>query len=82
MSCHSSFCVITSSGLSADTLFLDDRSEGKVELPRKLMQDSTNGQIRTRLLTYPVARGPTNTINIVSKLFLNFTVSLKSPQAD
>jgi len=50
-------------------LFLDDRSEGKVELPRKLISDSTNGQIRTRLLTYPVARGPTNTINIVSKLF-------------
>ena len=70
MSCRSSFCVIRKiSELLLTRHCLDDRSEGKVELPRKLTSDSTNGQIRTRLLTYPVARGPTNTINIVRKLF-------------
>lgn len=41
-------------------LIKDDRTEGKVELPRRLLDNPTNGQIRSRLLTYPVAKGPIN----------------------
>jgi len=63
----------------AISLIKDDRSEGKVELPRKLMSDSmTNGQIRTRLLTYPVARGPTNTINIRDSYVIETFVEYKN----
>lgn len=61
-------------------LIKDDRSEGKVELPRRLMNSdvTTNGQIRTRLLTYPVARGPTNTKNIRDSYVIETFVEYKN----
>lgn len=62
----------------AISLIKDDRSEGKVELPRKLISDSTNSQIRNRLLTYPVARGPANTINIRDSYVIETFVEYKN----